>query len=132
MAFKKAALSDDQIRRLRERATKAIAPLRPAEVTHGYPGGTTRTRAGRNLPDYYFVYFLLVDLLKFRHGGRGEKVAWTIPVDYDGHPALIQYRKLGLGVFSAATAEDELAAEGIVGAVQRGVSNLMFRFSQPH
>lgn len=33
----------------------------------------------------------------------------------------MEHRKFGLGVFSAATPDDELAAEGIVRAVERGV-----------
>ncbi|HTW22189.1 MAG TPA: hypothetical protein VMD78_01225 [Candidatus Baltobacteraceae bacterium] len=117
MTFKKIALSAAEIKKLRARAMNAIAPLKPADEISRYGAGTTRTNAGRKLPDYYFVYFLLVDLLHFRFRGRGEKVAWTIPVDYDGHGALIEHRKMGLGVFST----DELAAEGIVRAVARGV-----------
>jgi hypothetical protein len=45
--------------------------------------GTTGTKAGYKLPEYYLAYYLLVELLEFRHGGRGAKVAWTIPVEYD-------------------------------------------------
>jgi len=52
--------------------------------------------------------------LEFGHGGRWEKVAWTIPVDYDGNLALVEHRKMGLGVFSGATPDDERGAEGIV------------------
>lgn len=121
MARPKTKLSTEQVEAVRERARKAIAPLKPTDRTRRYPMGTTRTKAGYALPPYYLVYFLLVELLKFRHGGRGEKVAWTIPVDFEGNLALIEYRKLGLGIFSAATAEDELVAERIVKAVERGV-----------
>lgn len=114
-------LSAKEIDVIRERVTKAIAPLKPVERGGRYAIGTTRTKSGQGLPAYYLVYFLLVELLKFPHGGRGEKVAWTIPVDFDGNLALIEHRKLGLGVFSAATPEDELVAERIVNAIQRGV-----------
>lgn len=121
MAQPKTKLSAVEIEVLRERASKAIAPLKPAERTHLYELGTTRTKAGYKLPAYYLVYFLLVELLKFGHGGRGEKVAWTIPVEYDGNFALISHRKLGLGIFAKATAEGELVAEHIVKAIARGV-----------
>lgn len=117
MAFKRTALSASEIKKIRDRAMNAIAPLKPADEASRNVAGTTRTNAGEKLPDYYVVYFLLVELLHFRFLGRGEKVAWTIPVDYNGYDALIEHRKMGLGIFSA----DELVAEDIVKAVQRGV-----------
>jgi hypothetical protein len=94
MARPKTTLSTEEIEAVRERATKAIAPLKPADGTHRYKIGTTRTRAGQALPAPYLVYFLLVELLKFPHGGREEKVAWTISVDFEGNLALIEHRKL--------------------------------------
>ncbi|MGC2472863.1 MAG: hypothetical protein WA485_00900 [Candidatus Sulfotelmatobacter sp.] len=120
MAYPKVILSADQIQRIRDSALKAIAPLKPPDQAARIAFGK-RTKAGQKLPPYYLVYFLLVDLLNFGHGGRWEKVAWTIPVDYEGKLALVEHRKFGLGVFSAATPDDELAAEGIVRAVERGV-----------
>jgi hypothetical protein len=120
MAYPKTILSDEQIEAVRYRALKAIAPLRPPDESAHIPRGT-RTNAGRNLPPHYLVYFLLVELLKFGHGGRWEKVAWTIPVDYDGHLALVEHRKMGLGIFSPANPQDELAAQGIVKAIQNGI-----------
>jgi hypothetical protein len=121
MALPNTELSTEEIQAVRERVTKAIAPLKAADRTRHYEIGTTRTKAGYRLPEYHLVYFLLVDLLKFPHGGRQEKVAWSIPVDYEGNFAFIEHRKLGLGIFSAATAKDELIAEQIVKAVDRGV-----------
>lgn len=120
MAYPKIILSADQIEQIHEKALKAIAPLKPPDQSARIGFGK-RTKAGQKLPPYYLVYFLLVDLLNFGHGGRWEKVAWTIPVDYEGKLALVEHRKFGLGVFSAATPDDELAAEGIVRAVERGV-----------
>ena len=79
MALAKAKLSAEEIEEIRQRAARAIAPLMPADLARRYQIGTTRTKAGHKLPVYYLVHFLLVDLLKFPHGGRGEKVAWTIP-----------------------------------------------------
>jgi hypothetical protein len=121
MARKKMILTSTEIEEVRQQTIRAIAPLRPPEKGRKYSFGDKRTDAGRKLPEYYLVYFLLVDLLKFPHGGRWEKVAWTIPVDFNGRAALIEYRKFGLGVFSPATPEDEATASGIVAAVERGV-----------
>ncbi|MGA7894415.1 MAG: hypothetical protein WCA49_14435 [Candidatus Sulfotelmatobacter sp.] len=114
-------MSAGEIEEIRNRVANAIAPVKEPEGGRRYAYGSARTKGGRGLPPYYLVYFLLVDLLKFGHGGRGEKVAWTIPVDYQGSAALIEHRKMGLGIFSAATAEDEIVAEGIVKAIHRGI-----------
>lgn len=121
MARKKAILTPIEIEEVRQQATQAVAPLRPPDQGRKYRYGDRRTVAGENLPAYYFVYFLLVDLLKFPHGGLWEKVAWTIPVDFNGRAALIEYRKMGLGVFSAATPGDEATAAEIVRAVNNGI-----------
>jgi hypothetical protein len=121
MARERAILTPIEIEEVRQRAVQAIAPLKQPEHERKYTFGDRRTRAGQNLPPYYLVYFLLVDLLKFPHGGQWEKVAWTIPVDFNGIAALIEHRKMGLGVFSAGTPEDEIIAAEIVAAITRGI-----------
>lgn len=121
--IKKAKLSAEEIDRLRVKALGAIAPLRPADKSQRYVVGTHRTKAGQSLPEHYLVYFLLVDLLKFPHSGKGEKVAWTVPVDYEGHFAFIEHRKMGLGVFSKTNDDSEKVAGSIVRAVGRGLKS---------
>ena len=121
MARVKAKLSPEEIETVRERALRAIAPLKPADRPQRYVIGTTRTRAGQALPEHYRVYFLLVDLLKFPHIGRGEKVAWTVAVDYEGSFAFIEHRKMGLGIFSKATKENEEIAASIVESIGKGI-----------
>jgi hypothetical protein len=54
----------------------------------------SRTKAGRKLPPYYLVYFLLVDLPEFTNLAQFEKVAWSVPVDLYSVEYLIAYRKL--------------------------------------
>jgi hypothetical protein len=50
--------------------TRAISPIKPADAsTRAEPNflfTAKRTIAGRSLPPYYLVYFLLVNLLGFR------------------------------------------------------------------
>ena len=77
--------------------------------------------AGRELPQYYLVYFLLVDLLGFKSLGRHEKVAWSIPVDLDGEVLFIEHRKLGLGVFSSGANDAEETAGRVVRLIKKGV-----------
>jgi hypothetical protein len=121
MTQTRAQLSPEEIEALRERAMRAVLPLRPADRSKKYVIGTERTRAGQALPDHYLVYFLLVELLRFPHSGHGEKVAWTVPVDYEGSFAFIEHRKMGLGVFSKTTDGSERIAGSIVDSIRRGV-----------
>lgn len=93
----------DHLERVRAAAERAIAPIRPAGESTDAPQNllisAQRTDASRNLPPYYLVYFLLVDLLKFKNLGQFEKLAWSVPVDYKGKAYLIEHRKMGLGIF---------------------------------
>src|ERR1017187_8661887 len=59
-----------------------------------------KTKASEGLPPYYLVYFLLVDLLGFPNLGRWEKVAWSIPIDFDGEALPIDHRNPGIGLFA--------------------------------
>jgi hypothetical protein len=80
-----------------------------------------RTDAGRRLPPYYLVYFLLVDLLGFIDLGREEKVAWSVPVDFEGEIYSIEHRKFGVGVFVPNPKEHEERAQQIVSLIRKGV-----------
>src|SRR5579862_1651356 len=109
----------------RDVALKAICPIRPADANTQGPKDlwlqAKRTKAGQNLPSYYLVYFLLVDLLGFAHSGRWEKVAWSVVVDYKGKAFVIEHRKFGIGVFVDQPEANEEAAAEIVRCIQRGV-----------
>jgi hypothetical protein len=115
-------LDIDEIRR---RALRAIAPLKPAEhapsVQRDLFMGGRRTDAGRSLPPYYLVYFLLVDLLGFHNLGKSDKTAWTLPVDCDGTALMIEHKKFGLGVFAADLPSDEAASAKAVTCIHRAM-----------
>jgi len=92
-----------EIELCRSRLREALYRLKPRQPISGadrmrlFLG--TRTNAGRSLKNYCLVYFLLVDLLDFGHSGQEEKVAWSIPVEFNGNLYCIEYRKMGLGIF---------------------------------
>jgi hypothetical protein len=115
----------EQFDEIRERARHAISPLKPADdqtkADDKFLFTAERTEAGRRLPPYYLVYFLLVDLLGYRNLGRFEKVAWSVPVDLDGTAFLIEHRKFGLGVFAHNPDVQEQEARRIVQLIQKGV-----------
>lgn len=104
----------------------AVHPLKPVDSDtqaprdmhfHGH-----RTKSGNTLPPYYLVYFLLVDLLGCKNLGQFEKVAWSIPVDFNGRPFLIEHRKFGLGIFVQDVEHDEPAAAKIAALIRNTVS----------
>lgn len=121
----------------RDAARKALGPLAPAGDPRSSDESrclmlSSRTNAGRELPSYYLVYFLLVDLLEFPHLGRWEKTAWNVPVRLNGRLYGIEHRKMGLGVFAPAsdptatrsgtpTEQQEDDAREIVALVRRAV-----------
>jgi hypothetical protein len=104
-------------------ARRALSPVKPAgPKTRGHKNFNAKlTDAGDTLPPYYLVYFLLVDLLRFEHSGKFEKVAWSVPIDFDGQAFLIEHRKLGLGVFAHNPKKEEDAAKEIVARIQKAV-----------
>jgi hypothetical protein len=110
----------------REAARKAVLPIKAAdsntEADQKFLFTATRTDAGRKLPPYYLVYFLLVDLLGFPNLGRFEKLAWSVPIDFEGLAYLIDHRKFGVGVFAREGEESERQARRIVGLIHNGVA----------
>jgi hypothetical protein len=121
----KRAVLPKELEEVREAAKRAVAPLKPAdENTRAHAKflfNAVRTDAGRNLPPYYLVYFLLVDLLGFRDLGRFEKLAWSVPIDLDGEAYLIEHRKFGVGVFARKGDLSERQAQRIVVLIKKGV-----------
>lgn len=80
-----------------------------------------RADAGKNLPPYYLIYFLFVDLLGFKNLGRFEKVAWSIPIDYNGAAYLLEHRKLGMGLFIADKENQENECQETVKKINNAV-----------
>ena len=90
---------------IREAVIAAIGDIVPAgpPVSHDEAKCfflSSWTDAGRDLPPYYLVYFLLIDLLGFPHLGQWEKVAWAVPVRLRGKLYGVEHRKMGIGIFA--------------------------------
>lgn len=80
-----------------------------------------RADVGENLPPYYLIYFLFIDLLGFKDLGRFEKVAWSIPIDYNGAAYILEYRKLGMGLFVADKESQKNECQEIVKKINNAV-----------
>lgn len=102
---------------------KEIAPIVQASKTTPIPENfyflNVRVRTRSQLPPYFMVYFLFVELLQFRNLGPDEKVAWVIPIEYKGQFFTIEHRKFGLGIFSIK--EESTKCEEIVELVSKAV-----------
>jgi len=114
-----------ELMKVYEKASEAIAPIKPADENSkagkNFLFTADETRAGNKLPPYFLVYFLLVDLLGFRDLGKSEKIAWSIPIDFNGHAFLIDYRKFGIGVFTQNPKQKENDARQIVNRIHKAV-----------
>lgn len=99
---------------------RAISPIKPAP-SQDFLFIAKRTKAGRQLPPYYLVYFLLVDLLGFKNLGQFEKVSWSVPIDFEGEAFVIEHRKMGVGVFVQDPEPKEEAAREIALRIHKGV-----------
>jgi hypothetical protein len=108
------------LERIRGAARRALGPVQPA-------GSNTpwliakRTWVGQQMPPYYLVYFLLVDLLGFENFGKHEKVAWSVPINFNGRLFFIEHRKLGLDIFADDPNGEKEAARLIVAHIQKAV-----------
>ena len=112
--------------KIKERAARAIAPLKPTDKQSVAPKdmlfAAKSTNAGRHLPEPYLVYFLLVDLLDYKDLGQWEKLAYSIPVDFNGTAYLVEHRKFGLGLFASDPAAQEDDAKTIVHLIRKAVA----------
>lgn len=115
----------DDIKKLKERVLLALNPIKEADektkASKDFLFSAQRTNAGRNLPPYQLVYFMFHDLLGFKDLGRFEKIAWSIPIEFNNKAFLIEHRKFGVGVFAGNLDQDENDAQEIVKNIHRAV-----------
>ena len=111
--------------KIKGRAARAVAPLKPADEQSVAPKNmlfaAKRTIASQHLPEHYLVYFLLVDLLDYKDLGRSEKLAYSIPVDFNGTAYLIEHRKFGLGLFASDPETQEGDATAVVDLIRKAM-----------
>lgn len=114
-----------ELKPIRKAALHALGPIKPVNSNTQASGNfllsAKQTKASGELPPYYLIYFLLVDLLGFENLGRFEKIAWSVPIDLRGRAFLIEYRKFGVGVFAHNPAEEEAEAKEIVQHINKAI-----------
>lgn len=115
------------IEKYKQKALEILSPIKEAnnstKAKRNFLFDAERSDASRNLPEYYLIYFLFSDLLGFKNLGQFEKIAWSFPIDYNGKPFLIEYRKFGVGIFVEDKNEDKKAAEEIAKKINGAVKS---------
>lgn len=110
----------------RERALNEIRPITSASISQEewrrVAVQSYRTNYGNRLPEYYLVYMLMVDLLRFDAFGPFDKVAWSIPIEFQGMVYLVEHRQRGLGVFAPRVPDAELQAARILRRISNAIS----------
>jgi hypothetical protein len=101
---------------LKAKVRTTLAPIKPSDAgtkaKRDFLFSGKKAIGAKELPPPYLIYFLLVELLNFKDLGRFEKLAWSIPVDFNNKAFLIEHRKFGVGVFIQDD-EDQIAAKQI-------------------
>lgn len=97
--------------KVRVAARLALGEIVPAEIPLSKPDlkglmFSCETEGGRELPPYYLVYFLLVELLGFPNLGERKNAAWVIPVRFRGRLYGIECRDSGPGIFASSPDPD--------------------------
>jgi hypothetical protein len=64
----------------------------------------------------------LSNFLASRIWGSSRKIAWSVPVDFNGRAFLIEHRKFGVGVIAHDPETEEESAREIVSRMKKGVS----------
>src|SRR3984885_12212400 len=81
---------------------KDFEPWTDPDRDHQWGGTQVQlsTAQVKGLPPYS-IFLSLVTFSKFPYFGRGEKIAWTVPVRFKGVPYLISHQKFGLRIHPA-------------------------------
>jgi hypothetical protein len=111
---------------LQEKCRRLLSPMKPADdktrAKKDFLSTAHKPVGANELPPPHLIYFLLEELLGYEDLGRFEKLAWSIPVDLDGHAYLLEHRKSGVGIFTQDNTTDEIdGARRIAGLIGRAV-----------
>ncbi|MBE9577241.1 hypothetical protein [Flavobacterium proteolyticum] len=116
---------DAKIEKYKEIALKILSPIKSIDentkAEKNFLFTAKRCPTTNRLPNYYLVYFLFADLLKYKDLGKFEKIAWSFPIEYNGKAFLIEYRKFGIGIFVNDIEKDQVEANEIVNKIIRAV-----------
>ncbi len=110
---------------IREKASVAIGKIKPMQFSEKLDEDfllkVRPSNISKYLPPHYLIYFLLVDLLKFKDVGKSEKIVWSIPIDFNSEVFFIEYRKSGCDIFTTNVINQVSKARDIADLIQKGI-----------
>ncbi len=85
------------LEKTRDNVLRAIAPIKPLQKKGGH---SHEVAVFKGIPheNYYLIFMLLVDLLKYKYVGPFEKLAYAIPIEYNGLRYFVNYAKFGMRI----------------------------------
>ncbi len=91
---------DQKTSDLNQRLRLRLMPFSPeTEVARWNDRSNVRSVEFKNsAPPPYIVFLMFVYFLKFQYWGRSEKVAWEIPVLFQGQSLLLRHQKFGFQI----------------------------------
>ncbi|WP_448695677.1 hypothetical protein [Pseudomonas moraviensis] len=120
-------MNSQEFESVRQAALRALAPIRfinsNTKADKHFLLNGKKAEAGRQLPPYYLVYFLLVDLLGFKNLGRFEKIDWSVPIDFNGQAYIVEHGKFGLNLFAHDPEKEKTAIDEIVARINKAVKS---------
>lgn len=86
----------------------------------------------RGIPhsDYYLVFLMMVDLLEFEYFGPYEKLAYGIPVEFDGLVYSINYQKFGMRIECSEGGDGEKLYKRIQKGIKAAKPYFLWRAEQ--
>lgn len=90
-------LDPNKLRKKLDAVLRDVVPWECGDFPYGLPEVALRPEDKRNLPPFS-VFLCLSAISHFPAFGRGEKVAWSIPIRYKGAPYLLAHGKFGFAI----------------------------------
>jgi hypothetical protein len=111
---------------LKEKCRRLLVPMKAADdktsAKRDFLFTACETVGPTSCPDRISSIFCSRSFRATKIFGRWEKLAWSIPVDLDGHAYLIEHRKFGVDIFTQGNTTDEIAgARRMAGLIGRAV-----------
>lgn len=100
----------------RSNVLKAMSGIsKPSEKTKTQ--GRSTSYHGIPFDDYYLVFLMMVDLLKYEYLGPAEKVSYIIPFDFEGVRCSVAHQKFGMRLWCG----EEQDGEAIYKVIRKGI-----------
>lgn len=126
--------NEQDIENIRKKVVKALGCIKKVnndtQADDNFLFSAKLALSCKQLPPYYLLYFLFVDLLGFKNLGQFEKIAWSIPFDYKGKAYLLEHRKFGVCLLAHDPVKEEKEINEILENINNAIkiANPFFKY----